>query len=120
MPDGGGYVSLNGARALFMGIYRRVAAIWFGNIERDRMPASRIAFALADAMREIMAVAESRAGKPEPRIDIMLDITTYEAVVKELEYHHGAQLKADQKYRDRGGVGVRYAGARILMIPPGH
>lgn len=80
------------------------------------MPVSRISFALADVVREIKGLPGVE-GRDAARVDLMLDVETYEQVVRELEYHHGAKLKRLDDYR---GQGVRYAGCRILMIPPGN
>lgn len=77
---------------------------------------TRIAFALSDAIEEIKRIVAD----PEKIVcDIHLDAVTHATVVRELEYHFGAQLQRDSHYRGLG-TAVKYQGMRLISILPGN
>lgn len=83
------------------------------------MPPTRIAFALSDVIREIVAVSKAAHPKGEPSIEIRLDYSTFLAVEKELIHHYGAMLKKDGSVREVGRAFI-FAGARIVGRYPGN
>lgn len=80
------------------------------------MPASRIAFALNDALIEIRRLRGQAAA--EAVIEVHLDPATFDVTVKELEYHFGAPLKVDPQYHR--GRARQFAGARLVPMLPGN
>jgi hypothetical protein len=83
------------------------------------MAISRIAFALSDAMNEIKALDTTAGDRPDFRVDIHMDYVTYNRVIDALQHHFGAQLQKDAHYRGVGRA-VRFAGMRLIMVPPGN
>jgi hypothetical protein len=77
---------------------------------------SRIAFALGDLRSELTDLIPEELHDP-PLAEVCMAVPIYEAVVRELEYHHGAKLQKEPGYR---GTAVRYAGLRLIMTPPGN
>lgn len=77
---------------------------------------TRIAFALADAIAEIRRLVPEN---PALVVDIHMDQATHNKIVGELEYHFGAKLQRDDRYRGLG-VAVKYQGMRLISILPGN
>lgn len=82
------------------------------------MPASRIPFALSDAVKEVKSLLRE---DEEPTIELHLDVPTYVRVKAELEHHYGASLQKStaRDLRMRGAEAVKFAGMTIIAIPPG-
>lgn len=87
------------------------------------MPASRLRFALADAVKEMVALCPAAVeGAAGPQIEMRLDLDTYTHVVGELEYHFGASLQKAHAPRDlkqMGAPSVKFAGMTIIGVPIG-
>lgn len=91
-----------------------------GSSRGNRLPVSRLAFALGDLKTEIMALLPDEDARERALITILLDPPAFSLVVRELEYrHHGAKLQKDERFRGPG-MAIRYAGMRLVCQPPGN
>lgn len=79
------------------------------------MAVSRIAFALYDLAQEVKRLVPGT----EAQISIAMDHVTADAVVRELEHHHGAAIQKDREHRGLGQA-WRYSGMRLVSLPPGN